>query len=188
LLKIILFVAPLGLDTLAVAVALGLRGVGPLRPALAFALFETVMPLVGLLLGQFVGERFATAAVVVGGIVLVLLGIHTLREAMEDEDETQDLSFATIRSTALAGFAISTDELAVGFPMGAARLPIGWILIAIAVQAFVVTLVGIAIGRRLGVKTGAGTSRTAGLFAGLAFMALGLYLAAERFIPQLPSI
>ncbi len=79
LLKIVLFVAPLGLDTLAVAVALGLRGVGPLRPALAFACFETAMPLVGLLLGKFIGEHFATAAVVVGGIVLVLLGVHTLR-------------------------------------------------------------------------------------------------------------
>lgn len=188
MLTIVLFVAPLGLDTLAVAVALGLRGVGLLRPALAFAVFETVMPLIGLLLGQFVGERFATAAVVVGGIVLVLLGVHTLREAMENEDETKNLSFATIRSTTLAGFAISTDELAVGFPMGAARLPIGWILVAIATQAFVVTFVGIAIGRRLGIKTGAGTARSAGVVAGVAFIALGLYLAAERFIPRLPSI
>ncbi len=107
---------------------------------------------------------------------------------MEDEDETQDLSFATMRSTMLAGFAISTDELAVGFPMGAARLPIGWILVAIAAQAFVVTFFGIAIGRRLGVKTGAGTAHTAGIVAGVAFMALGLYLVIERFVPYLPSI
>jgi hypothetical protein len=52
--KIAAFVVPLGFDTLAVAIALGLRGLGPLRAALAFAFFEAVMPLVGLLLGHFV--------------------------------------------------------------------------------------------------------------------------------------
>jgi len=35
--KIAAFVLPLGLDTFAVAIALGLRTVNPLRPALVFA-------------------------------------------------------------------------------------------------------------------------------------------------------
>jgi len=188
MLRVVLFFAPLGLDTLAIAVALGLRGVGPLRPALAFALFETLMPLIGLLLRHVIGERFATDAVLVGAVVLVLLGLHALGEALGNEDETKDLSFATSRSTVLAGLAISTDELAVGFPMGAARLPIGAVLVAIGVQAFVVTYVGIAAGRRLGTRTGVETSRIAGIVAGGAFVALGIYLAAEQFIPSLPSI
>jgi len=38
--RIIAFVIPLGFDTLAVAIALGLRGIGPFRPALVFAAFE----------------------------------------------------------------------------------------------------------------------------------------------------
>lgn len=50
-------VLPLGLDTLAVALALGLRGMEPLRPALWFTLFETVMPLIGIAAGWRIGAR-----------------------------------------------------------------------------------------------------------------------------------
>ena len=65
LLKIAAFVIPLGFDTLAIAVILGVRGLGPLRPAVVFAVFEAVMPLIGLFIGRFVGARFETPAVVV---------------------------------------------------------------------------------------------------------------------------
>jgi len=45
--RIVAFVLPLGLDTLAIAIALGLQGQSPLRPALLFVVFETTMPLIG---------------------------------------------------------------------------------------------------------------------------------------------
>ena len=61
--KIAAFVVPLGFDTFAVAVLLGLRGMRPLRPAATFTFFEGVMPLVGLLIGRLVGARFKTPAV-----------------------------------------------------------------------------------------------------------------------------
>ena len=67
-LKIAVFVVPLGFDTFAVAVLLGLRRMRPLRPAATFTFFEAVMPLVGLLIGRLVGARFETPAVVVGAI------------------------------------------------------------------------------------------------------------------------
>jgi Putative manganese efflux pump len=96
LLKLVAFVIPLGFDTLAVATALGLRGMRPLRPALTFAFFEALMPLIGLLLGRLVGERFETPAIVLGGVVLLVVALHMLREALEEEDETERLSFACV--------------------------------------------------------------------------------------------
>jgi len=50
--RIVAFVIPLGFDTLAVAIALGLRGIEPLRPALVFAAFETITPIVGIVVGR----------------------------------------------------------------------------------------------------------------------------------------
>jgi putative Mn2+ efflux pump MntP len=181
-LRIAAFVVPLGFDTFAVAVALGLRGLRPIRPALLFSLFETVMPLIGILVGRYFGLRFGTPAVYVGGVILIGLGIHTLRETLRRENETASLSFESLRGTLLAGLGISTDEIAVGFPLGALGLPIITVLAAIAVQAFFVTVAGIMLGRRIGTALGILTSRIAGVVAGAAFSLLGIYLILEQIL------
>ncbi len=188
ILKIAAFVVPLGFDTLAVAIMLGLRGLGPLRPALTFAFFEAVMPIIGLLLGRVIGARFETPAVILGGLILFGVALYILKEAFEEQDETEKFSFTTMRTAALAGFGISMDELAIGFPMGTSGLPIPETIGAIAVQAFLVTLVGIAAGKHLGATLGQRTSRVAGIVAALAFGVLGIYLIAQRFVPGLPEI
>jgi putative Mn2+ efflux pump MntP len=187
LLKIVAFVIPLGFDTAAVAVLLGLRGAHPLRPALTFAVFEAVMPFTGLWLGRVIGARYQAMATVLGGLILLGVAGHLLKEVLE-EDETLNLSFSTMRTAALAGLGISMDELAVGFPMGTSGLPIPQTIAAIALQAFVVTYVGILVGKTLGAKLGRKTSRIAGLVAAAAFAVLGAYLIAQRFVPWLPEI
>ncbi len=186
-LEIAAFVVPLGLDTFAVAVALGLRGVRPFRPAVTFAFFEAVMPLIGLLLGRVVGERFETPAVLLGGAVLLAVAAHMLKEALEN-DEAGNLSFTSVRTALFAGFGISMDELAIGFPMGTSDLPIARTISAIAVQTVVVTYAGISVGNRLGIKLGNRTSRFAGFVAAAAFALLGTYIIAARFVPTLPGV
>jgi putative Mn2+ efflux pump MntP len=188
LFKIVAFVIPLGFDTAAVAVLLGLRGIHPLKPALTFAVFEAVMPLIGLWLGRAIGARYEAIAPVLGGLILLGVAGHLLKEVLAAEDERADLSFTTMRTAALAGLGISMDELAVGFPMGTSGLPIARTIAAIAVQTFVVTYFGILIGKRLGAKLGRTTSRIAGLVAAAAFAVLGAYLIAQGFAPWLPEI
>jgi manganese efflux pump family protein len=179
MLTILAFVVPLGFDTLAIAIALGLRRVDPLRPAVTFAIFEMVMPLVGIFLGYLVGGRFETPAVVLGGIVLIGVAAYIFKEALEAEDESKALSFDSVRAAAVAGFGISMDELAIGFPMGASGLPLVATLTAIGLQAFLVTVLGIVVGRRLGGYFGHRTSRAARFIAAGAFALLGLSLVAE---------
>ncbi len=187
ILKIAAFVVPLGFDTLAVAVILGLRGLGPLRPAIVFALFEAIMPLFGLLLGRYVDAQFEKPAVIAGGIVLLSVAAYMFKEALEDGDEGDGLSFASPRLAMLAGFGISMDELAIGFPMGTSGLPVPATLASIGVQAFIVTLVGVAVGARIGEPFGRRTSRAASVAAAAAFALLGIYLIAQRFVPGLPQ-
>lgn len=185
--KIAAFVLPLGLDTFAVAIALGLRGLGALRPALAFALFEAVMPLIGIVLGRFVGARFETVAVILGGVVLLGVAAYMVKEIREEEDEAADLSFSSLRGAMLAGFGISMDELAIGFPMGTSGLPIAQTLAAIAIQTFVVTFVGVWLGKQVGALFDARVARAANYAAAVAFALLGCYLIAQRLFPGLPQ-
>ncbi len=182
--QIVAFVIPLGLDTLAVAIALGVRGMAPLRPAVVFTVFETLMPIVGIALGRFAGARFAVLAQIAGGLVLIGVGAYTVRETLADEDESEALSFGSLRTAAAAGFAISMDELAVGFPLGTTRLPIATLLVAIAIQTSLATAGGIAIGRRIGEALGRRASRSAGIAAGLAFCGLGVWLLMEALAHQ----
>lgn len=178
--KIAAFVLPLGLDTLAIAVALGLRGFRPWRQAVLFAAFEAVMPLFGIALARVVSLRFETAAVLSGGTVLIGIGIHAIHEALRGEEDVQHLSFRSWKSALAAGLAISTDELAIGFPLGASQLPIGVTLLAIAVQTIFVTALGVTFGNRVRSALALGVSRYAGITAGMVFALVGLWLIAER--------
>ena len=175
---------PLGFDTLAIALALGVRGGGPIwRIAFVFAAFETLMPLVGIAIGHVVGMRFAAIAQMLGAVVLVVLGGREIREGLEspDHDESAGLRFDTLRATMLAGLAISTDELAAGFPLGVSGLPIGILLAAIGFQTLVITTFGISLGARIGKAFGLRASRFAMLLAGIVFVALGGLLGWEAF-------
>ncbi len=184
ILRTIAFVLPLGLDTLALAIALGLRGFRPWRPALLFTIFETAMPVFGIALARVVDVRFAATAAVVAGIVLTGLGIHAIREAIQGERVAGRISLGSARSLLVAGLAISTDEIAAGFPLGVSGLPIGTVLLAIAIQTVVVTVVGIAVGRHMRSTLAQSASRYAGIGAGVVFTAVGLWLIGERIGPH----
>ena len=186
--RILAFVLPLGLDTLAIAVALGLRGFRPLRPALLFATFEGVMPVFGIALARVVQPRFQTSTVVVGGVVLIGLGIHIIQEAVRGEEEVKHVSFNSWKSSLAAGLAISTDELAIGFPLGTSKLPIPMTLMAITVQTVLITAVGVAFGNRVRSGLAVDVSRYAGIAAGVIFAIVGLWLIVECFAPQWHSL
>jgi putative Mn2+ efflux pump MntP len=181
-LAIAAFVIPLGFDTLAVSIALGLQGAQPLRPALLFATFEMAMPLAGIGLGRYVGARVETLAGYVGGLTLIGVGLHMLREMSESEHKLGRLSFGSLREMAAAGLGVSTDEIAIGFPLGALRLPVAVVLAAIGLQAFLVTVLGIIVGRKIGRELGQRTAWVSAALAGTAFVLLGVFLVAERLL------
>lgn len=91
-LAIAAFVIPLGFDTPAVSIALGLRGLDPWRPAVLFATFESTMPLAGMVLGRYVGARVEFLAGYLGGIIIIAVGLHTFLEAFEGEGELKGFS------------------------------------------------------------------------------------------------
>ena len=74
------------------------------------------------------------------------------------------------------GISISLDELAIGFTIGLAHLPVTAVIIAIALQAFLAAQLGLAIGARIGERW----RERAEQAAGIALILLGAYLIAER--------
>ncbi len=144
-------VLSLGLDTFAVAIGLGLSGLGrreQLRYGVSFALAEGIMPLVGFLVGQVVANALGVAASYAAIALLLAVGLYTLWEAFREEERSfQDASVARILFLALS---VSLDELAVGFSLGLLHIPVLVAAVLIAAQAFVLTWLGTTFGAALG--------------------------------------
>ena len=179
--KLIALVLPLGLDTFAVAAALGVIGTTPatrLRVSVIFTAFEAGMPLIGLALGAPLGRAIGQTADYLAIAVLLAFGLYTLLSAERDEQQLSQLAEARGPRALLLGLSISLDELAIGFTLGLLRLPVALAIALIALQAFTVTQLGLRLGNRLSEQLREGAEH----LAGLALTGLAIVLLAEKLL------
>jgi manganese efflux pump family protein len=182
--RLLAFVLPLGLDSFAVAAAIGATGAAVpwrarLRISLIFMIFEAGMPLIGLAAGRGLARVIGPAADYLAAVAVIGLGAWMIFAASRDEDEVAARLGQATGLTAIAlGLSISLDELAIGFSLGLARLPVVPVIAAIAVLAVVASQLGLALGQVVSERF----REHAEQIAGIALIALGCYLIAERAI------
>jgi putative Mn2+ efflux pump MntP len=179
-LKLILFVIPLGLDTFAVGAALGAAGVtgrSRLRISLVMSAFEMAMPLLGLLLGRGLGAAIGEVADYLAIAILAGVGIWmAVHEEADEADRAGGLLAGNVLATLAIGIGISLDELAVGFTIGLLHLNL-WLAIAlIGAQAFLAAQLGLRLGSKLSERLREGAER----LAGVALVGLAILLLAEQ--------
>lgn len=188
ILSLLLFVLPLGVDTFAIAAAVGtsrLSGPTRWRISAVFVIFEGGMPLVGLALGASLGHTVGNVADYLSGALLIVLGGYLWWSDDDDNDDDEVAKarrLTSARGLALIGLAlsISLDELAIGFSLGlGADLTTPATLVAvIAIQTLVVSQLGLSLGLRI-------TERLRECIEGSAgpmLIVLGGYLLAEALI------
>lgn len=176
--KLILFVLPLGLDTFAVAAALGLRGVTArerLRISLLMSSFEMAMPLLGLAVGRGLGSVIGNAADWTAVALLTALGFYTLLSNDQDDDRARTLAGRQGLAMLGLGLSISLDEFAIGFTIGLLRLSIWLAVLLIGAQAFLVAQAGLWLGSHLSDVA----RESAEKLAGAALIGLATLLALE---------
>jgi putative Mn2+ efflux pump MntP len=182
-LKLLAFVLPLGLDCFAVAAAIGAMQVTTvwqrLRLSLVFVVFEGGMPLIGLGLGTVLAHGIGQVADYLAGAAVIVIGAWMLLASDRDEDEKAS-RVTSSRGLALIGLgiSISLDELAIGFSIGLAHLPVTAVIVAIALQAFLAAQLGLAIGAKIGERW----RERAEQVAGIALILLGAYLVTEQLV------
>jgi putative Mn2+ efflux pump MntP len=181
-LRLLVFVLPLGLDSFAVAAAIGASRVTTtarqrLRVSLIFSVFEGGMPLIGLGLGAALARGIGRAADYVAGAGVIAIGAWMLLSRDEDEEEKAS-RLAAGRGLALValGIGISLDELAIGVSIGLAHVPVIAVIAVIAVQSFAAAQLGLAIGARIGAQW----RDRAGWLASIVLILLGAYLIARQ--------
>jgi putative Mn2+ efflux pump MntP len=142
----------LGIDAFSVALSVGHTGVGPrsaFRLSFHFGLFQFLMPLVGWLLGSQLAGRLEQLEHWVAFVILAAIGAHMLYGAFHASRERPNRDHS--RGWTLVGlsFAVSIDALGVGVSIGMLQMPLLGAAIVIGVVAGVMTLVGIALSRRI---------------------------------------
>jgi manganese efflux pump family protein len=180
MIRLLAFVLPLGLDSFAVAAALGAaRPAGAamrVRVSVIFVIFEAGMPLLGIAAGGGLARVIGATADYLAGAAVIGVGIWMLASRDGDEDVAGRVTSAHGLAILALGVSISMDELAIGFSLGLVRLPVVPVIVAIAVQALLASQLGLALGALVGGRF----RERAEQVAAVALIVLGGYLIAQR--------
>ncbi len=171
----------LAMDSVAVSIAFGakfkkLQFPKSLLIAGVFGFFQGGMPLLGYLVGISFASYVQEYAHWIAFVLLAGLGCKMLYEAYKDEfdDEVTDLSYRTIT---ILGIATSIDAMAVGTTFAFLKTDIYTAAGIIALVTFVLSLIAVYIGKKLGSLL----ESKAEMLGGVILIGLGFKILLEHF-------
>jgi putative Mn2+ efflux pump MntP len=168
ILTLLLLGLSVGLGNFAASVAIGLSGVDKglrTRIAIVFGLFETGMPIIGLLLGHQIANSLGGHANLIGSLLLVAAGIYVIASALEKKDKPKVRPNPANKfgKLMISGLALSIDNLIIGFSLGTHHESILLASVIIGVSSVVLSLIGLEIGSRLSSKVEGRSEKISGI-------------------------
>jgi putative Mn2+ efflux pump MntP len=174
---LLLVAAAVALSNFAAAIAIGVAGVDArtrVRVGIVFGVFEAGMPAVGLAVGGQVAGSLGHAGRWAAASLLIAAGAYGLISSLRGGSGGMAASAASPWRLILGGFALSLDNLVVGFALGTYRVSVFAGSIIIGVVSVTMALVGLEIGARIGRLAGERGEQVAGLM----LMSVGIAIAA----------
>jgi len=165
---LLLVAGSVGLSNFAAAIGIGTAGVDArtrLRVGLVFGLFESGMPVVGLLIGDHTASGLGHAGRWIGAGLLIAVGLYGLVRSLTQArrgHETRRLPPGGGRLL-LTGLALSTDNLVVGFALGTYQVAILTGAAVIGAVSVGLSLIGLELGARIGRWAGERSEQLGGL-------------------------
>ena len=170
----------LALDAFSVSVADAMANPGMKKRrkfsiALTFAVFQTLMPLIGWICVKTIADKFTIFQKAVPYIALILLayiGIKMLIESRKGgEEENEGVAALTFATLMIQGIATSIDALSVGFAIADySSLEALVSTLIIGITTFIICIFGLELGK----KVGKAFSDKATLFGGCILIIIGL--------------
>jgi len=181
MLGLLLVALSLGLSNFAASVGIGVSGIDArtrLRVGVIFGLFETAMPILGLLLGRSLASALGHAAHWIGAALLIATGLYAVIQVVRSPHRRQDQDPAAPAGQRtgrllVTGAALSIDNLAVGFALGTFHVSLAVAAVIIGAVSVTMSLIGLELGSRIGTKTG----ERGELLGGLVLIGVGIVVA-----------
>jgi putative Mn2+ efflux pump MntP len=191
MLALLLVAVSLGLSNFAASVGLGASGVDRrtrLRVGLVFGFFETAMPIIGLLAGRGAAGALGHATRWLGAALLIATGVYSLVQALRAARDAASTGTPSsgppsapppgepqrLGPLLVTGLALSLDNLAVGFALGAVHVSLPVAVIVIGAVSVTLSLLGLELGHRLSTQIGGRGE----ILGGLVLIGVGIAVAA----------
>ena len=178
---LLLVAVSVGLSNFAAAIAIGTAGVDArtrLRVGLVFGLFESGMPLVGLVVGGHFARQLGHAGRWVGAAMLISVGLYGLISSFRTARSPDGKSAAPAGGwrLLLSGLALSIDNLVVGFSLGFMQVPLLAGVAVIGAVSVGLSLIGLELGARVGRWAGQRSEQLGGLI----LIGVGIVIGAGK--------
>ncbi len=183
MIALVLVAASVGLSNFAASIGIGIGGVDGrvrLRVGLVFGLFEAGMPVVGLLIGQRLEGDLGRTARWISAALLIAVGAYGLITSLRGGGAAGEARPVTSDRPArllLSAFALSLDNLVVGFALGAYQVSLLTGAAIFGAVSVVMTLAGLELGARIGRRAGPRGEQIGGAI----LISVGVAIAAGVF-------
>ncbi len=150
LVTIIIMAFALGMDAFSISLGMGmyrLRFKQMLNIGLIVGVFHILMPLLGMIAGRFLSEKFDAVASYIGGGLLLILGVQMIWSSLRKESESliTPVGFGLL----LFALSVSLDSFSVGLTLGIYGARTLLVLICFGAGAMLLSWLGLIIGRRV---------------------------------------
>jgi putative Mn2+ efflux pump MntP len=157
MLALLLVAVSLGLSNFAASIGIGVSGVDAhtrLRVGVIFGVFESAMPILGLLAGRSLVGTLGHAAHWTGAALLIATGIYALVQAIRSQHNEARRVDQRTWQLVITGVALSIDNLAVGFALGTYHVSLPVAAAVIGAVSVAMSLAGLELGARIGMHAG----------------------------------
>lgn len=147
---LILIAFALGMDAFSVGLGMGmykLRLRQIIKIGLTIGLFHVWMPLLGMLAGEFLSEKFGAFATCIGGMLLIILGVQMIWSSLKKSDEK--VITPTGFGLLLFALSVSLDSFSVGLTLGIYGAKTIMAILCFGIVATVLTWAGLLLGRKV---------------------------------------
>ncbi len=174
----------LAMDAFAVSITCGICGKSIntfkiLKVAILFALFQTLMPIIGFYIGYLIPFDIGHIDHWIAFALLGIIGGHMIKESFnKDEDCTQKKDLFKTSTLIIAAIATSIDALAAGFSVSILKSGIS----LLAISAGIITLITSSLGVLIGRKFGHIFEKKIELISGSVLMLIGLKILIEHLL------
>jgi len=175
IIEIVILVLGLSMNSFAVSVSCSMHYCINLKKAakvaLFLSLFQTVMPVIGWLLGSVILSMIANAGQLIAFSILIIIGIKMIIGGLKTNPESR--SFDINRMVVLIGLSVATsiDAFITGISFDLLEMPIATAAIVFFIVTFIVSLSGVYINKKSKYKY---LGAKAYIFGGLILIGIGV--------------
>lgn len=150
LFTLLLMAFALGMDAFSVGLGMGmykLRLRQIFKIGLTIGLFHVWMPLLGMMAGKFLSEKFGTFAGYLGGLLLILLGIQMIWSSLKKEEASviTPVGFGLL----IFALSVSLDSFSVGLTLGIYGARTVMTIFCFGIAATILTWAGLLAGKKV---------------------------------------